>query len=95
MRSVRSKSWLQGIEVNLLEDLGCQLSQGQGGGAQGAQEPCRGITWRDMALRTVSSQRLLVMEWIDSLGAASDEKALRKAQLRPTEAMRTAVEVGS
>eukprot|EP00438_Fugacium_kawagutii_P018039 Skav216308 [mRNA] locus=scaffold494:224423:237830:- [translate_table: standard] len=40
----------------------------------------------------VSRQRLLIMEWIDSLGPASDAAALQKANLKPSDIMRTAVE---
>lgn len=40
----------------------------------------------------VSGQRVLVMEWIDALGPASDAAALQKANLKPSDIMRTAME---
>ena len=42
--------------------------------------------------RKVSGQRVLVMEWIDALGPASDAAALQKANLKPSDIMRTAME---
>lgn len=42
--------------------------------------------------RKVSGQRILVMEWIDALGPASDAAALQKANLKPSDIMRTAME---
>lgn len=45
-----------------------------------------------MALRKVSGHRVLVMEWIDALGPASDAAALQKANLKPSDIMRTATE---
>ncbi|CAE7503252.1 unnamed protein product [Symbiodinium natans] len=41
----------------------------------------------------VSGQHVLVMDWVDSLGPASDSRALQKAGLRPADVMRTATEV--
>lgn len=41
----------------------------------------------------VSGHRLLVMEWIDALGPASDATALQKANLKPSDIMRTATQV--
>ncbi|CAK9078849.1 ABC1 family protein C10F6.14c [Durusdinium trenchii] len=41
----------------------------------------------------VSGHRVLVMEWIDALGPASDAAALQKANLKPSDIMRTATEV--
>ncbi|OLQ07116.1 ABC1 family protein C10F6.14c [Symbiodinium microadriaticum] len=41
----------------------------------------------------VSGEHVLVMEWVDSLGPASDSNALKKAGLRPVDVMRTATEV--
>ena len=42
----------------------------------------------------MSGHRLLVMEWIDALGPASDAAALRKANLKPSDIMRTATQAG-
>ena len=44
--------------------------------------------------RKVSGHRLLVMEWIDALGPASDAAALQKANLKPSDIMRTATQAG-
>eukprot|EP00439_Symbiodinium_sp_Y106_P044382 s2950_g5.t1 len=41
----------------------------------------------------VSGEHVLVMEWVDSLGPASDSNSLKKAGLRPVDVMRTATEV--
>lgn len=40
-----------------------------------------------------SGERVMTMEWIDSIGAVSNGKALRGAGLRPQEVMRVATEV--
>ena len=61
-------------------------------GAQNSEQI--GISFELLRLdaRNVSGQRLLVMEWIDALGPASDAAALRKANLKPSDIMRTAME---
>mmetsp|Transcript_66782 Transcript_66782/g.157270 ORF Transcript_66782/g.157270 Transcript_66782/m.157270 type:complete len:585 (+) Transcript_66782:37-1791(+) len=58
-----------------------------------ACEQFRGKVFVPKVYEKCTAERVMVMEWVDSLGPASDSQALQKAGLKPTDVMRTATEV--
>ena len=75
--------------VSSVEKSSCQLFRGISPSIhRGMRRGC----FESEKPRKVSGEHVLVMEWVDSLGPASDSNALKKAGLRPVDVMRTATE---